>query len=211
MKIKTSNPRAKTLVTVVLVITLTFLIATPAFAAEETLNETLERQIMEAVGTTDSKSPEFYAMAKMYSDYFLSFLPTDDEPDALQRLTLLPEFDNISDHLQSWDSFFGMGDPVLMRDEAYRIFNDLELADANLSQVDKAKRLSEWAYSGYFSQSVFGRQGKYDGFTYNCNTEAGGLVAVCRLAGIPAMVIPLWMYGIGHVDPFFMLMDNGGM
>ncbi|MDR2357321.1 MAG: hypothetical protein LBD92_04460, partial [Oscillospiraceae bacterium] len=53
---------------------------------------TPEDEIKKHSGGNNS-SAEYYAFTKMWSEYFLEFLPTSAEPEALQLLTNIPDYD----------------------------------------------------------------------------------------------------------------------
>jgi hypothetical protein len=140
----------------------------------------------------------------MWSDYFLDLLPNESQPEALKRLTVLPEYDNM-DGRYGWSTYLHGGDKVLMRDTVVFFANKLGVTNSSLSLEEKAKRIAEWAYSGERANSVIDRVGKYDGYTYDCVTQSDGLTAIYRLAGIPAISIDMALNNKWHVESFFFL------
>jgi hypothetical protein len=198
MRTKINNPRAKTLVTVVLAIALTFSIATPAFADSSDVHE----EIL-ATGA-EQYSEEYYAYAEMYAQYVLDMLPTASETEALARMTILPEYDE----LQKWSDFFVDGDPETMRNEVYTLANKWDLANPNLPADEKIKRITDWANSGYPLQSPLGWGGwqtAENGIRawYDCDTIASGMSALYRMANIPAFQLDMVWWGSLHVEGFF--------
>jgi hypothetical protein len=170
-----------------------FSAAPAAFAAEP---QTMHDQIL-STGVAD-RSPEYYALTKMWSNYFLDLLPDDTQPESLKKLTYLPAYDDVA----AWKKFFHDGDPILMRDEAYRVAQQLGVTDPKMSLQEKIKRVSDWTSSGFFYQSVFARLGEIDGYVYDCTTDSEGAMTLYRLAGIPAVSVRM-VKGALHEEAFF--------
>jgi hypothetical protein len=114
-----------------------------AMAASKTVHE----QILDTgaeYGTT-----EYYAFTKAWSDYFLSLLPTDKEPEALKRLTLLPTYDDEN----AWFSWFSGRSgknhetELFLRNEAFRIAKKFDLTSSALSLGEKASRINKYCDS----------------------------------------------------------------
>ncbi|MDR2064032.1 MAG: S-layer homology domain-containing protein [Candidatus Nomurabacteria bacterium] len=168
-----------------------------AFAESEQAKDQIHDQII-ALGVT-AYSPEYYAFTHMWSDYFLDLLPDSSQPEALQRLTLLPNYDD----LKTWRDFFHDGNHILMRDTAYSVAKELDIDSQSLSTAEKIQRITGWTESGRsWQESAFGRVGDFDGYTYDCTTQSEGLVTLFRIAGIPAISISMVKSTL-HEDPFF--------
>jgi transglutaminase-like putative cysteine protease len=171
-------------------------------------NEKMDALIKEHAGNNDDSSQAYKDLAKMWSDYFLDLLPNESQPEALKRLTVLPEYDNM-DGRYGWSTYLHGGDKVLMRDTVFFFANKLGVTNSSLSLEEKAKRIAEWAYSGERANSVMGRVGEYDGYTSDCVTQSDGLTAIYRLAGIPAINIHMARNNKWHVESFFSSMAFG--
>jgi hypothetical protein len=176
--------------------------------------KTMHEQILDTGAKYDT--PEYYALTKAWSDYFLDLLPDSSNPETLQLLTKLPEYDVIENNTLGWNDFFGDGDPVLMRNEVFRLAKELGVDNPDWSIEQKIARLDEWFgrngaslewdgppyYYGLYDGPLNWNK-RVDGYLYDCTTIASGAVALYRLAGIPATPINLLLYGESHVEPFF--------
>jgi hypothetical protein len=176
--------------------------------------KTMHEQILDTGAKYDT--PEYYALTKAWSDYFLDLLPDSSTPETLQLLTKLPEYDVIGNNTLGWDDFFWDGDPVLMRNEVFRLAKELGIDNPNWSTEQKIARLDEWFgrsgtsltwdgppyYFGLYDGPLNWNK-RVDGYVYDCTTKTTGIVALYRLAGIPATPINLFLYGEAHEEPFF--------
>jgi hypothetical protein len=194
LRLRLNNRPAKNLLAGLLICVLVF-----ASGVRTALAASVEEQIKEH--TDGSTSSEYYAFTKMWSEYFLDLLPTNAEPESLQRLTALPAYDDT----EGWDDFFHKGDPIKMRDEAFFLANELGMTNPDLSLEEKMENLAEWLFyeKDYADQRVFSWYGDVDGYRYDCNTQSEGYVAVCRIAGIPSVSTGLYLRGIAHAEPFY--------
>jgi hypothetical protein len=169
-----------------------------AFAAEISVH----REILNT--GVEAWSPEYYALAEMWNKYYLDLLPDSSQPEVLQRLTIVPAYDD----LDEWKEYFHDGDSVLMRDEAFAVAKKLGVDNSSLSYEEKVRRIVEWRndWASGFQQSVFGRVdllGKVYGHVYDCTTQSEGPVTLCRIAGIPAISLGMGDYGVRHEEAFF--------
>jgi hypothetical protein len=192
---KTTRKHAKSLLVVLLAILALAITTQPAFAG-------VHEEIL-ATGA-EQYSEEYYAYAEMYAQYVLDMLPTASETEALARMTILPEYDE----MQKWSDFFVQGDPEAMRDEVYSLANKWDLTNPNLSVDEKIKRITDWANSGYPLQSPLGWSGWHTSDSgvkaiYDCDTIASGMSALYRMAGIPAFQLAMSWWGSNHVEGFF--------
>ncbi|MDR1328682.1 MAG: S-layer homology domain-containing protein [Oscillospiraceae bacterium] len=207
---KTTKKRTKSLLAMLLAILTLASLTQPAFAAEKTVNE----EIKEHTGGSDT-SAEYYAFTKMWSDYFLDFLPTDAEPEALKLLTNIPDYDGKTGwnsgkypETGAWGGYFTGGYPTLMRDTVFNFAKELDLTNPNLSQYEKAKRISDFSTSLKCLNSILGDAtlsvggDKNPTWYGNCVTRADGIVALYRLAGIPACGVEMYLYGKYHTEAF---------
>jgi hypothetical protein len=211
------NRKAKSLLTVLLAFVLFLSLGTQTVLADMNSNDRMDALFTE-YGGGDHYSPGYLALAKMRSDYFLDFLPTENEPEALQLLTNIPSYDEKNGWVKNtrypetgaWNGFFQDGYPTVMRDEAFRVAKKLDLTNQALSEEEKAERISDWAHSADCKAGPFAGDGveRVDGPTNNpgwvsvCTTRTEGLAALYRLAGIPAVGVHLYEYGKSHAEAF---------
>jgi hypothetical protein len=146
------------------------------------------------------RTPEYYAFTKMRNDYFLDLFPDNSTPEALERLTALPAYDDV----EAWSRFFHDGDPIVMRDEAFLLAEELEMTNPNLSFEEKMKKISEWMFYDKDDGRPFDWNADINGYTYDCTTTSEGYVTVFRIAGIPAISVSMQIVGFeGHEEPFY--------
>jgi hypothetical protein len=144
----------------------------------------------------------------MWSDYFLDFLPTDNEPELLKLLTMHPERGDIT----GWADFSLGYDPkqmpagidsdkayVMMHEEIFRVADELGIIGSNLSAVEKAKRINDYWYSSQRNGSVI------FGFGVNCMVDASGFMSLFRLAEIPAISIGTTEADKAHMENVYYL------
>jgi hypothetical protein len=212
MRTKTNNPRAKTLVTVVLAIALTFTSGMgAAFAAvnerdydpADAIGNPTEKQIYlkvrEETGSTYN-APEYEEYSWMYSNFFVSALPTDKEPELLEMFTKLPAYED----MEGWSKYITEADPVFMRDVIYRCANEFKLFDLaknnRLTLREKAKIVVDAVYAA----EGFQYDGRSDGWIFDCTSTSEGILALYRIAGFPALSVSVEQrQGGRHEDPFF--------
>jgi hypothetical protein len=204
------NKKAKSLLVMFLALALIF-----SLGAQTVLAASVEEQIKEHTSGSDT-SAEYYAFTKMWSDYFLDFLPTSAEPEALQLLTNIPDYDgengwkNTGHYPEAgaWSGYFIGGYPPLMRDQLFFFAEKLDLINPNLSQEEKAERISKFSLSQEGLNSIFGDSSLPVGGDKDptrkgdCVTRADGIVALYRLAGIPACGVGMNLGGIPHTEAF---------
>jgi hypothetical protein len=158
--------------------------------------EQLEKEILKT--GVKYGTPEYYAFTEMWSNYYLDLLPDSSQTEALQRLTVLPEYGD----LDGWREYFSDGDPIKLRDEAYRVAKELGVDGQNLSQKEKIKRITDWDRSGRSPDSLLKVAGTIDGANYDCTTSSEGRMTLYRIAGIPAVSVPMTKQVL-HEEPFF--------
>ncbi|MDR1328683.1 MAG: transglutaminase-like domain-containing protein [Oscillospiraceae bacterium] len=207
---KTTRKRIRSLFVMLLAATLLFTFSAGVAAAEA---KTVHEQILDT--GAEYGTSEYYAFTKAWSDYFLSLLPTDKEPEALKRLTLLPKYDDEG----AWFSWFSGGGgknhetELFLRNEVFRIAEKLDLTSSALSLSEKASRINKYCDSlEYRGRNIkYGlARGEYtdeNGYHFNCDTYAMWLVALHRLAGIPATNNFMELFGINHTE-CFVYVDN---
>ncbi|MDR2421030.1 MAG: S-layer homology domain-containing protein [Oscillospiraceae bacterium] len=156
----------------------------PAFAvvSDDTMWELVEEY-------ASPGSPEWEAFRKAWSDYFLDLMPNKDEPELLELLKVAPT--DIND-IEGWHEFFGenkTGTNDVMYQELKRVVTELDLDSPDLSLKEKADRIHGWTHKLGFSHTPFGwglGGQTVDGVQYGCTNVAEGLVALFRVAGMPA-------------------------
>jgi hypothetical protein len=148
----------------------------------------------------DPDSAEWQEFRKAWSDYFLDFMPTEDQPELLERLKVVPDENDVA----GWHEFFDHGDPDLMYQELKKVSEELDLRNPNLSLEEKVSRLQNWED---FSYGPFGWGGggrEYNGYTYDCNTVTLGWMALYRVAGMPTANVILVTSKL-HTEAFYFL------
>jgi hypothetical protein len=200
------NKKAKSLLTVLLAVALVFAVGGQTVVLGEegrpkSVGEQFDEQILAEMGV-EQFSPEYYALYAMWTDYFLDLLPDDTHPEALQRLTALPAYDDTD----GWDLYIHGGDYIKVRDTAFLYANKLGVANnSTLTAGEKARIIAEWAYSGEaMDDEVIGTGTPIiDGYVYDCVARAEGLASIYRIAGIPALGVSISKPGVWHEEGFF--------
>jgi hypothetical protein len=201
---KLNNRPVKSLLAGLLAFVLVFVAnITPAFAI---LPADILRQVKEQ-GVEDSGSPEWLAFEKAWSNYFLDLMPTEDEPELLELLKIVPAENDVA----GWHEFFGSGggDPDVMYQELQRVAKKLDLRNPSLSLHEKNDMLHEWLeWGGEYIYGPFGwgSGGRtVDGYEYDCKTVALGDMALFRVAGIPATNVLLYFGPSLHTEAVYFL------
>jgi hypothetical protein len=223
VKMKTTRKHAKSLLVVLLAILVLIGTAQPAFA--NSVTDEIEKHLVSPQGNEDGTgweawNAEYESYGERWANYFLDLLPDSSNPEALQLLTKLPEYDNIANENTSntsWSQFFmshGKGVTVV-RDEAFRLSRELGLDNPNWSTEQKMARLNEWL-GDHYSATWDGPPyywGNYkgplnwnetvDGYQYDCVSQANGIMTLYRIAGIPATAVSMDRNGIPHREAFY--------
>jgi hypothetical protein len=188
-----NNKRAKGFLAVLLAVALLIAVGVqPVFAAS------VSDQMKEQAGGSD-ESAEYYAFTKMWSEYFLDFLPTDAEPEALKLLVNMPE-ENAT--LEVWRDYFSSvkdENVSIWRDEIFRIARKLDLMNPSLSQTEKAKRIAANALTADWFSGPFRGTDLLDSA---CGSRAQGLCALYRLSEIPALGVRSSLNSSGHIEAY---------
>jgi hypothetical protein len=172
--------------------------AMPVFAISDEDMGRLARQY------ADPDSQEWQDFRKAWSDYFLDFMPTENEPELLELLKTVPAENDVA----GWHEFFQYGDPDLMYQELKRVTAELDLRNPNLSLKEKDDRIHDWIAWGDFIYGPFGwgSGGKtHNGYEYDCKTVAFGYMALFRIAGMSATNVSMVVSNRGHTEAFYFL------
>jgi hypothetical protein len=219
-------------VTMFLSVMVFFIGAAPTFAAEAPqvgtpeyyafISKTVNSQMEYVAGGRDN--PEYRNFIERWTE------ATQPNMEKLEWYTYLPP----RNEDMVWESFFS-GDRAwnVLRDEFYRLANELDITNPNLSAAEKVARIDAWAAGEGYRGKVIGSidevsaaerawvvesgskiylagpfvnyDRSIDGNTYNCSSRAAGLICLYRLAGVPAAHMSLSAPSTAHAEAIYYL------
>jgi hypothetical protein len=225
----------KTFPAAFLIVALLMTSAMPAFAAERPVPEKGTQAYYEFLAKTVREQVEYVAGGKGTPEYKslveVWYRPILQEEDLSAYTYTSPRGDIAAFE----NAFLSPGDSKVMHDEIYRLADELDILNPNLSTAEKVSRIDAWAagegYRGKIIGSideapatekpwvVKGTGRAYlagplvnynreigDGY-YACNERALGLMFLYRLAGTPAISLRLDTDQVagGHVEAVYYL------
>ncbi|MDR2063417.1 MAG: S-layer homology domain-containing protein [Candidatus Nomurabacteria bacterium] len=195
-------------------------------------------------------TPEYYVFIDESPNYQMEYVAGGRDTPEYRALVerwveaMLPNMEDMSWYTylprqnedMVWKAFHS-GNPnwSIMRDELYRLANELDITNSDLSTEEKVARIDTWAAGDGYRGKVIGsidevsaserpwvvtEGGKtylagpfvnhartIDGKTYDCDQRAVGLEWLYRLAGVPAVFLALSARAlpVGHMETMYYL------